>query len=120
MADLAFYGYGKCSTCRDAAKWLQQRGHKLEYHDLFEQAPDVEVLRKLWRTSGLELKKLFNVSGEVYREMGLKDKLPAMSEQEQLELLASNGRLIKRPIVTDGVVTTVGFKKETYEQVWDR
>lgn len=77
-------------------------------------------LAELVERSGLELKKFFNTSGEVYKELGLKDKLSGMSREEQITLLSSNGMLIKRPIVTDGKTVTVGYKEEQYEQVWGK
>ncbi|WP_028546059.1 arsenate reductase family protein [Paenibacillus taiwanensis] len=112
------YQYTKCSTCRNAVKWLQAHDVEVELIPIFEEPPTAEQLRKLIADSGLELKKWFNTSGEVYKALSLKDKLPSMSEQEQIELLASNGRLIKRPVVTDGVRVTVGFREDMYEQVW--
>lgn len=119
MSDqLTVYWYPKCGTCRGAAKWLEARGYALHASDLFQQAPSASELTKVIRNSGLPLKKFFNVSGEVYKEMGLKDKLGSMSGEEQIALLASNGRLIKRPIVTDGTKVTVGFKEDEYAQVW--
>jgi len=117
--NLTIYWYPKCGTCRDAVKWLEAHGHQFqEKIDLFETPPSKETLRELYVKSGLELKKFLNTSGEVYKEMKLKDKIPGMSEDEVLELLASNGRLIKRPIVTDGERVTVGFKEQQYEEVW--
>lgn len=116
---LTVYEYGKCGTCRNAVKWLERHGHDLTRIPIFEQPPSMEELEKLVENSELEIKKFFNTSGEVYKEQGLKDKLPGMSKQEMLKLLASNGRLIKRPIVTDGERVTVGFKEETYEQAWN-
>jgi arsenate reductase (glutaredoxin) len=115
------YGYDKCGTCRNAVKWL--KGHDVNVTDhipLFETPPTAAELKKLLKDSGLEIKKFYNTSGEVYKEMGLKNKLASMSEQEMLELLASNGRLIKRPIVTDGQQVTVGFKETEYEQIWGK
>ncbi|MNI20475.1 Regulatory protein MgsR [compost metagenome] len=117
---LKVYGYDKCGTCRNAAKWLKSHDQVIESIPLFEQPPTVAELKKLVADSGLALKKFFNTSGEVYKEMGLKDKLASMSEAEQLELLASNGRLIKRPIVTNGKQVTIGFKEPEYEQTWSR
>jgi arsenate reductase len=114
-----FYGYDKCGTCRDAVKWL--KAHQVDIEKsipLFDQPPTVNELRKLLTDSGLPIKKFFNVSGEVYKEMNLKDKLPSMNEDQMLELLSSNGRLIKRPIVTDGTNVTVGFKVPDYEKTW--
>lgn len=93
-------------------------GRELNRIPVFDEPPTVEQLRELLKQSGLPLKKFFNTSGEVYKEMNLKDKLADMSEQEQLELLASNGRLLKRPIVSDGSTATVGYKPEEYGKVW--
>jgi len=118
MSKLTIYQYPKCSTCRNAVKWLQGQGHELELQHIAEQPPGVEELRVLVANSGLELKKFFNTSGEVYKSLDLKTRLPKLSEQEQLELLAGNGMLIKRPIVTDGQKVTVGFKEEQYAEAW--
>jgi arsenate reductase len=116
---VTFYGYDKCGTCRNALKWL--KAHEVEVKEnipLFEAPPSAEELQKLLTDSGLEIKKFFNTSGEVYKEMALKDKLAGMTERQMLELLASNGRLIKRPIVTDGHKVTVGFKETEFETTW--
>ncbi|MDR6554552.1 arsenate reductase [Paenibacillus qinlingensis] len=113
------YGYDKCGTCRSTVKWL--KAHDIEITEqvpLFETPPSAIELAELLKRSGLEIKKFFNTSGEVYKEMNLKDKLPGMSQEQMLELLASNGRLIKRPIVTDGHKVTVGFKEEAFKDVW--
>ncbi|MFD5018558.1 arsenate reductase family protein [Paenibacillus sp. NPDC058367] len=118
MSKLKVYQYPKCSTCRSAVKWLQAQGHELELQNIAEQPPTVEGLRELLANSGLELKKFFNTSGEVYKALGLKDKMAQLSEQEKLELLASHGMLNKRPIVTDGVKVTVGFKEDQYAEAW--
>jgi arsenate reductase (glutaredoxin) len=115
---VTMYWYPRCGTCRSALKWLQAKGIEADTHDIFETAPSKETVRELWKLSGLNLRKLFNTSGEVYRELELKDKLPQMSEEEMLDLLSSNGRLIKRPIVTDGKKATVGFKEEQFAEVW--
>ncbi|MCY9516678.1 Spx/MgsR family RNA polymerase-binding regulatory protein [Paenibacillus apiarius] len=115
---LTVYEYSKCSTCRKAVKWLQAQGIETELIPLIEQPPTAAELKKLVEMSGLELKKWFNTSGEVYKSMQLKDKLPQLSEEEQLELLSSNGKLIKRPIVTDGKRATVGFREEMFENTW--
>jgi arsenate reductase len=114
------YGYPKCGTCRSALKWLQAKGIEPETHDLFQQAPSVRELKELVERSGLPINKFFNTSGEVYKELKLKDKLPGMSDEEKLQLLSSNGRLIKRPIVTDGNKVTVGFKEDLFDQEWTR
>ncbi|PYI57502.1 arsenate reductase family protein [Paenibacillus flagellatus] len=116
-----FYGYPKCSTCRDALKSLERKGVKPdETVNVFETPPTGEKLAEIIAKSGLGIKKFFNTSGEVYKEMQLKDKLPGMSEAEMIALLASNGRLIKRPIVYDGERVTVGYKEDEYERVWNR
>jgi arsenate reductase (glutaredoxin) len=118
MLSLTFYGYPKCGTCRIAKKWLDTHGFTYTEIHIFEAPPSKEVLKEMLELSNFELKKFFNTSGEVYRELGLKDKLKSLSEEEMLELLASNGRLIKRPIFTDGKKVTVGFKEEDYAKTW--
>ncbi|WP_308635618.1 arsenate reductase family protein [Paenibacillus silvisoli] len=118
MKKLTIYEYPKCGTCRSAIKSLKGKGYELEAHNVFETAPSADTLKTIIDRSGLDVKKFFNTSGEAYKELGLKDKLPGMSDQEKIELLASNGRLIKRPIVTDGKTVTVGFKDEDYDRVW--
>jgi len=85
-----------------------------------ESPPSVEELKELWKNSGFELKKFFNTSGNKYKELGLKDRLPTMSEEEQLELLASDGMLIKRPLLTDGQKVTVGFKEDMFTEAWGK
>lgn len=118
MSDLKVYHYPPCGTCRKAVKWLEARGHRLDLHNIKETPPNPAELSEMIELSGLDLKKFFNTSGEVYKELGLKDKLPGMDRKEQIELLASNGMLIKRPLITDGKTVTVGFKEETYEEAW--
>lgn len=118
MAQLTIYQYPKCSTCRNAVKWLEKEGHDLTLRHIKEEPPTPTELEQLYRLSGLPLKKFFNTSGEVYKELGLKDKLGDMTEEEQILLLASNGMLIKRPIVTDGKQATVGFKEDQYAEAW--
>lgn len=115
---LTVYHYPPCGTCRAAVKWLQARGYELALNNLWEEAPSVAQLKEWIPLSGLPIQRWFNVSGEVYREMGLKNVLPTLSEDEKIEWLASNGRLVKRPIVTDGKRVTVGFNDALYESVW--
>lgn len=113
---MLFLEYPKCSTCRKAKKWLDEHG--IEYTDrhIVEQNPTADELREWRERSGIPLKKLFNTSGMLYRELKLKDRLPSMSEDEQFELLASNGMLVKRPlIVTDSTVLT-GFKEAEWSE----
>jgi arsenate reductase (glutaredoxin) len=118
MSSLHVYEYAKCGTCRSAVKWLKAQGHEVTTTPLFDTPPNKEELRELVRLSGLDLRKFFNVSGDVYKAENLKDRVPLMTEEEMLELLSSNGRLIKRPIVSDGKRVTVGFKEAEYEKVW--
>ncbi|MCJ7840302.1 arsenate reductase family protein [Lederbergia sp. NSJ-179] len=115
---LRFYWYPKCGTCRKAKKWLDD--HQLDYKEIHivEQPPSREELENLYQKSGLELKKFFNTSGKKYRELGLKDKIGKASNKELLEILASDGMLIKRPIITDGKTVTVGFKEDEFEKTW--
>ncbi|MEC2071165.1 arsenate reductase family protein [Alkalihalophilus marmarensis] len=115
---VTFYHYPKCGTCRKAKKWLEENGVELNEVHIVESPPSKEELESFYKKSGLELKKFFNTSGQKYRELGLKDKLSDMSDEEKLELLASDGMLIKRPITTDGNLVTVGFKEEQFEQTW--
>ncbi|UII55456.1 arsenate reductase family protein [Cytobacillus spongiae] len=115
---LTFYWYPKCGTCRNAKKWLD--AHNLSYNEvhIVENPPSKEQLESLYRKSGFDLKKFFNTSGQKYRELGLKDKVKTASDEELLEILATDGMLIKRPILTDGEKVTVGFKEEDYEKMW--
>lgn len=115
---LTIYQYPKCGTCRKALKWLDEKGIEYESIHIVEKPPTQEQLKTLIDKSGLDIKKFFNTSGMKYRELGLKDKLKDMSDDEKIELLASDGMLIKRPIATDGDKVTVGFKEETFEQTW--
>lgn len=115
---LTFYWYPKCGTCRNAKKWLDS--HNIEYQEvhIVERPPSKAELESYYKASGLELKKFFNTSGQKYRELGVKDKMATASEDELLELLASDGMLIKRPLLTDGEKVTLGFKEADYEKVW--
>ncbi len=112
------YLYPRCGTCRKAKKWLDE--HEVAYNEIHivEEPPSKDKLKELYEKSGLELKKFFNTSGQKYRELGLKDRIKEASEEELLELLASDGMLIKRPIVTDGEKVTVGFKEEMFDENW--
>lgn len=118
MLSLTFFGYPKCGTCRNAKKWLEAHNLTFKEVHIFDAPPSKEELKQIYELSGLELKKLFNVSGEKYRELGLKDKLKSLSEDDMLELLASDGRLIKRPLLTSGKKALVGFKEEDYAKTW--
>ncbi|MET3292664.1 UNVERIFIED_CONTAM: arsenate reductase [Brevibacillus sp. OAP136] len=117
---LRFYGYDKCGTCSKAKKWLEQAGTSYESIPIVDRPPSKDELRDMWKKSGLDLRKFFNTSGQFYKEMNLKDKLPTMTEEEMLELLASNGKLIKRPLATDQQTVTVGFKEDEYAKTWGK
>ncbi len=113
---MLFIQYPKCSTCQKAKKWLD--AHNISYTDrhIAEDNPSFDELKDWYGKSALPLKKFFNTSGLLYKELQLKDKLPAMSEEEQLKLLATNGMLVKRPIVVDGDRVLVGFKEADWEE----
>jgi arsenate reductase (glutaredoxin) len=118
MVDMAFtfYWYPKCGTCRKAKKWLDEHNIAVREIHIVDNPPAKEELTEFYRKSGLPLKKFFNTSGMKYRQLGLKDKVNTASEEELLELLASDGMLIKRPILTDGNHVIVGFNEEQYEK----
>ncbi len=113
-----FYGYDKCDTCRKAKKWLDGRGVAYRVVGIVERPPSAGLLKKILKGGDYGLKQLFNTSGQVYREMKVKDKLAAMSVDEAVKLLSGHGKLCKRPIVSDGSRHTVGFKAEVFEKVW--
>ena len=113
---LKVYCYSKCSTCKKALKWLDEKKIKHEVADIKADHPDEDALRKYYAISGLPLKRFFNTSGMQYRELELSKKLPDMGEDEQFRLLASDGMLVKRPLlVGDGFVLT-GFKQSEWEE----
>lgn len=113
---ILFLQYPPCSTCKRARKWLDDHQISYEARHIKEQNPTVSELETWYKKSGLPLKKFFNTSGNLYKEMNLKDRLPGMSEAEQLELLASDGMLVKRPIVIGDEVVLVGFKEGEWEE----
>ena len=110
-----FIEYPKCSTCKKAKKWLEDRGVSFEDRHIVEENPTKEELKEWHQKSGLPLKRFFNTSGMKYKEMQLKDKLPSMSEEEQYELLATDGMLVKRPILITEKGITTGFKENEWE-----
>ena len=114
---MLFIWYPKCSTCQKAKKWLNS--HEIEYTErhIVEENPTYDELKEWHQKSGLPLKKFFNTSGMLYKEMKLKDKLPKMSEDEQLKLLATNGMLVKRPVVVMEDKVLVGFKEAVWEKI---
>lgn len=113
---MLFIGYPKCTTCKKAKKWLDE--HKIEYTDrpIKEENPTAEELRQWHARSGLPLKRFFNTSGMIYREMGLKDKLADMSEDEQYALLATDGMLVKRPLLVGEDLVLTGFKEKEWAE----
>lgn len=110
-----FVCYPKCSTCQKAGRWLQKHNIEFDTRDIQKQNPTQEELTRWYRASGLPLRRFFNTSGMAYRALGLSQKLPAMSEEEQLALLATDGMLVKRPILTDGKRVLVGFRELDWE-----
>ena len=113
---MLFVHYPKCTTCKRAKKWLDEHQISYEERDIKENNPSLEELKEWYQRSGLPLKRFFNTSGILYKEMKLKDKLPEMSEDEQLALLASDGMLVKRPIVVTEDQVLVGFKEAQWEE----
>ena len=113
-----FICYPRCTTCKKAQKWLEERGIELNIRHIAEDNPTAEELEKWHKKSGLPLKRFFNTSGQIYRNNKIKDKLPGMSEEEQYQLLATDGMLVKRPIVTGDDFVLVGFKEKEYEDVF--
>ena len=113
---MLFVQYPACSTCKKAKKWLEGRGVAFESRHIVEDNPSADELRQWHAASGLPLRRFFNTSGMRYRELGLKDKIPTMSEDELFELLASDGMLVKRPILVLGDTVLVGFKEADWEQ----
>lgn len=113
---MLFICYPKCSTCQKAKKWLEANNIEYKERHIVEDNPTYEELKDWHSKSGLPLKKFFNTSGLLYKEMKLKDKLPAMSEEEQLKLLASNGMLVKRPLLVNGDTVLLGFKEADWAE----
>ncbi len=113
---MLFVNYPKCSTCRKAKKWLDEQNIEYDSRHIIEDNPSADELRKWWEISDLPLKRFFNTSGMKYRELKLKDKLPDMSEDEQLDLLATDGMLVKRPILAGDDIVLVGFKVKEWEE----
>lgn len=110
------YCYDRCSTCRKALKWLEEQGVEHEVIDIKGDHPDKETIRALFEMSGLPMKKFFNTSGMLYRELGLAKKLPEMSDEDKLELLASDGMLVKRPLIVGEDFVLLGFKEKEWEE----
>ena len=112
-----FIEYPKCTTCKRAKKWLDDNGIEYEDRNIKEEKPTYDELKKWYSQGSLPLKKFFNTSGMLYRELQLKEKLKTMTEEEQLRLLASDGMLVKRPIVVTDEKILVGFKPDEWEEL---
>ncbi|MEG0292400.1 MAG: arsenate reductase family protein [Anaerovoracaceae bacterium] len=108
---MVIYCYPKCSTCKKAIKWLDDRGIEYEYKDISLENPNAEELGEFYKKSGLEIKRFFNTSGLKYRELNLKDRLIDMDDKEKLELLGTDGMLVKRPLVIGENFVLTGFKE---------
>lgn len=124
---LKFYGYDKCDTCRKAKKFLAGKKNAFDDIDITKTPPSKTLLTGILKSGDYSLKELFNTSGELYRSLGMKDKIGRLSEGELLDLLVKNGKLVKRPIVTDdaaespkgdGKRATVGFKEDVFKKIW--
>ena len=111
-----FLCYPKCTTCQKARKWLDDKGVEYVFRDIKLENPVAEELAAWYKTSGLPLKKFFNTSGLLYKSMELKDKLPAMSEEEMITLLATDGMLVKRPLLVGEDFVLVGFKEAQWAE----
>jgi len=113
---MLFVCYERCSTCKKAEKWLREKGIEFEKRDIKSENPTEDELRRWHQTSGLPLRRFFNTSGQLYRQMGLKDQLKTMSDDEQYALLATDGMLVKRPIVITDDAVLVGFKETEWAE----
>ena len=113
---MLFIEYPKCTTCQKAKRWLDDHGIAYQDRHIKEENPSFEELKVWYQRSGLPLKRFFNTSGLLYKSMGLKDKLPTMSEDEQLQLLATDGMLVKRPLLVTDTVVLTGFKPAEWEE----
>ena len=115
---IKFYQYPNCTTCKKAAKFLSEQGVSFEPIDIVQLTPTKDEFKDIVDRSGIEIKKLFNTHGAKYRELNLKDKLDTLSDDEKLELLASDGMLVKRPLAILGDKVTVGFNEQIYRETW--
>lgn len=113
---MTFICYPKCTTCQKAQKWLDEQGVAYTLRNIKEDKPSYDELKAWYAESGLPLKKFFNTSGLLYKSLALKDKLPTMSEEEMLQLLATDGMLVKRPLVIGDDFVLVGFKEADWQE----
>ena len=117
MGKITVLSYAKCSTCQKALKWLDEQGIDYEVRPIKENNPTAEELKKWYQKSGLPLKRFFNTSVNLYKELQLKDKLPDMTEEEQLSLLSTDGMLVKRPLLVCDKYVCPGFKEADWKQL---
>lgn len=115
---IKFYQYPNCTTCKKAAKFFQSYGVSYEPIDIVQHTPTKNEFKDILERTGIEINKMFNTHGAKYRELGLKDKIGTLSDDEKLDLLASDGMLVKRPLAVLGDKATVGFKEEEYKATW--
>lgn len=115
---MLFICYPRCSTCKKARNWLDAHGVEYEYRDIQKDRPNKTELKRWHKQSGLPLRRFFNTSGRLYRELGVKDKLPAMSDVEVYELLATDGLLVKRPLLVGDDFVLVGFNEDAYKKAF--
>lgn len=116
---ILFVEYPKCTTCQKAKKWMEEQGIDFEDRHIVEENPTEEELRVWWKKSGFPLKRFFNTSGMKYRELQLKDRLPSMDEEEQIRLLASDGMLVKRPVLVGEDFVLTGFREKEWREKLD-
>ena len=117
---LKLYGYKKCSTCTKAVKYLESKGFEVNYIDITTTPPAKTTLKAILSNTDYTLKDLFNKSGVLYREMKMKDQIKTISQKDAIDLLNQHGKLVKRPIVTDGKNYTIGFKEDVFDDVWKK
>lgn len=115
---LLFYGHPTCTTCKKAQKWLDEKEVAYEWKDIREETPNRDLLKHLLKEEIIPRRRLFNTSGNLYKELQLKDRLDSLSIEEAVALLKDNGMLIRRPFLTDGTTATAGFKEEIYQKIW--
>ena len=113
---MLFVCYPRCSTCKKAQKWLDEKGISYTLRDIKEENPSYDELKTWYESSGLDIKRFFNTSGQLYKSMSLKDKLPAMTVEEKLRLLSTDGMLVKRPILVADKAVLVGFKEQEWAE----
>ena len=114
--NVLFLEYPKCTTCKKAKNWLTENGVEFTQRDIVQDNPSKEEIKAWYEKSGLPLKRFFNTSGLVYKDLGLKDKIADMSEEEQIEILASNGMVVKRPLIIADDFVLIGFKQPQWEE----